>query len=371
MALLLRESRRGASVSRVSRGSRAPVALFAAFLLLTGLAWAFSTPPGGGYDEIAHYVKAVGVAGGDLAGSPVRVHAEDRALGRLAKALGRARPAPGPLPPRLAWITRTKREFTMPARLTVAETCVFASDHRCIGPLRRTPFTYARSYVGTYQPFSYLMPGLAARAASSPAAAIRLGRLANLAVSLALLVFAALMLWTEEGGAFPLLGLLAAVTPTVIYCASILNPSGPEIAAGACLAAALVRLGRGEGARVDRPAWAAAALAGSVLALGRSLGPLLVVLVGLTVGLLLGGRRLRSAAARSRGAATTVGVVVLLAAVACWVWEATQQPHPAPGINDLGPGLREVAAAAPFLLRQLVGLFGAFDISLPALAYLA
>lgn len=46
--------------------SRLVPLLFGAFLLLAGLAWAVANPPGIGPDEGAHYVKAIGVGGGDL-----------------------------------------------------------------------------------------------------------------------------------------------------------------------------------------------------------------------------------------------------------------------------------------------------------------
>jgi hypothetical protein len=50
---------------RVRRERLAPL-LITAFLVLIGAAWIVTNPPGLVPDEGAHYVKAVGVGGGDL-----------------------------------------------------------------------------------------------------------------------------------------------------------------------------------------------------------------------------------------------------------------------------------------------------------------
>lgn len=51
------------------------------------------------------------------------------------------------------------------------------------------------TYVGTYQPYLYVAPGVVMRSAHHPLTAMRLGRLVNAALSLGLLALAAFVPW--------------------------------------------------------------------------------------------------------------------------------------------------------------------------------
>ncbi len=331
------------------------------------LAWAFGNPPGAGYDEVAHYVKALGVGGGDLAGSPLRVHPEDLVVQKLQRAFGTKSHAPPD--PRFNWLRRTSREFEPPANLTVKGQCPFQQALvGCLRKLRPSGLSYARSYVGTYQPFAYWIPGLAARAASSPSAAVRLGRLAGAGVCLVLLLMAATLLWGRGEGTFALVGLVVGVSPAILYTTTTINPSGPEIASSACFGGALLAVTRRERSHPSH-AWAVAAIAGLVLASCRTLGPLFVVLALLVVASLRGRARIRAAVSSSRWPVVGAGTLIGLACVANWLWEFTRQPHAALSLSDIGAGITDVFGLLPSLGRQLVGLFGAFDIRLPLLAY--
>jgi Predicted membrane protein (DUF2142) len=66
----------------MARGHASTVpGLAAVFLLFIGIAWALANPPGAAPDEGAHYVKAIGVGGGDLYGRrPAPTRAEVEAL---------------------------------------------------------------------------------------------------------------------------------------------------------------------------------------------------------------------------------------------------------------------------------------------------
>jgi len=80
----------------------------------------WGNPPGAGPDEGAHYVKAIGVGGGDLYGRrPAPTPAEVEALVNTRRspderarieAFLRAEPSASAL-----WLQRTSREFTVPA----------------------------------------------------------------------------------------------------------------------------------------------------------------------------------------------------------------------------------------------------------------
>jgi hypothetical protein len=345
--------------------------LFAVFLGLLGVAWQLGTPPGAGPDEPAHYIKAIGAGGGDLAGrDPAPSQAEIRALIHARRSPEQRRQLEALLevePNALAiWQQRTSREFTLPAGLSyTAFGCGYLRDDwRCLDRGRTTPTpTEQSTYVGTYQPYVYVLPGLAMRAADRPTMALRLGRIANAALSLGLLALGALVLWERSLGAIALAGFVVAVTPIVVFFASILNSSGPELSSAVCFAACLLRLTRSP----DQPGWiwAVAAVSGAVLALSRSLGPIFVVLTAAAI-VVLGGLPRASAAVRSAPrAALVAAVTVVLACLAGAIWERVYQPHVSSSPEAVLDGLDEAIDTLPGLPRQAVGVFAGIDIYLP------
>jgi Predicted membrane protein (DUF2142) len=347
----------------------APPALVAAFLVLCGAAWLMGNAPGGGTDEPAHYVKAVGVGGGELYGRPLEItEAERRAFLRAHSRAAGGEAEIGVTSKTLEWQARTSREFELPAGLvfprlncTAARPDVSAA---CLdsGPRSSRP-TSEQTYTGTYQPYLYLPAGLLMRATDDPQSAVRLGRLGDGALSLALLAVAGLLLWDPRRGGLSLLGLIAAVTPAVVFSASIINPSGPEIAAAVCFTAALIRLLRGGPQRGW--IWAALAASGTVLALSRSFGPLFVVFLTLASAGLRGSARVRGALTGQRRPALAVVVVIALAAVAGVYWELAYQPHPSARIADIAGELGPSIGALPVLAREAVGVFGNLDTRMP------
>lgn len=88
------------------------------------------------------------------------------------------------------------------------------------------------------------------RAASTATLAMYFARIANAIVVFALIVVAIGLLW--DGSTLSLLGLPLAITPTVLFTGSVINPSGAEIAASIVLLAFMLRLSRTS----PPPAWA-------------------------------------------------------------------------------------------------------------------
>jgi hypothetical protein len=352
-------------------------ALVAVALVLAGIAWVWGNPPSAAPDELTHYVKALGVAGGDLNGYPVRSRpatAEDLAnLGALIRAQGGQAPRPSPgQAQRGRWMGSQTREFTIPSGLGVDIVCnsrgaarTMCLDH--LVPPRSLP--YESTPMGTYQPLPYVLPGLAARTAGNPIAAIRRARLVLAAVCLALIGLAALVIVRGAGGGLAVLGLVAAVTPAVLLISVTVNPSGSEISGAICFSAGLFSVTRPGGRWWA--AWTAVGAGGVALAGSRSFGPLFVVATLLVVAALAGRDGLRSAVAPPRAPAAATAALVAIAAAFNSFWELTQQPHPGASTSDIRPGLHNAWDDLPGLAKQVVGVFGtALDVPLPLVVYL-
>jgi hypothetical protein len=317
--------------------------LVAGFALLA-LAWAFLNPPGAGPDEAANYVKAVGVGQGQILG----------ARGPLPAA--QAAPfSPDAL--RLAWSSSTTRWVRVPARLIPA-----GFPQNDLGPAGTQP-----TYVGTYQPFVYLIPGLATRLAANAIVGVILARLVTLTLCLGLLALACWLLWTPRRGGLQLIGLLLAVSPLVIMVTAVVSASGFEICAGICVFAAVLRIARPD--PPSRAVFAAFVVAGIVLTLSRPLG---VVWLGLDLALtvpLVGPRRLL-AIARAGGPQTVLGGVALLAtAVIGAGWELAVEPHHHTTLAELAYFIPRALALLPLDFKQAIGIFGWLDTWMPGGAY--
>ena len=149
-------------------------------------------------------------------------------------------------------------------------------------------------------------------------------------------------------------GLAIAMTPMVVYCASVLNASGPEIAGSLCFIAAGLRLQRpGAGAG----AWVALAAGGAALALSRSLGPVLLLALGGTL-LLIGGRRPRMPA--HAAGALAIAVLIVAFGLSAW-WDIEKSPHGVEGGPSYADALKQTFHDLDDVARHAVGNFGALD----------
>lgn len=339
----------------VRRGALGPY-LVMAFVLLLGASWIFANPAGYAPDEPAHYTKAVGVGRGELVGKP-----EPYQIG----------PGFGPL--QLRWINKASRTVKIPPGLSPAGlACSIFSPTETAACLYRiqtnTEFIQFRTYVGTYEPFLYLPPGVVMNRVENPVTATLVGRLASGGIALGLLAVAAAVLMTRAAAGSGI-GLAAAATPMVVFLSSALSPAGPELAAAMCLTAVVLRLARG--GEVPRPVWLAAAASGSVLALSRSLGPFLLVAV-LGVFIAAAGPRGLIRIVRSGGRwAVGAGAVILLAVVGNMAWGMRVQPRPSVNVESALSWIGRSIAEIPEVLRQDVGSFGWADVNMPRAAYLA
>jgi hypothetical protein len=336
----------GSAVSR-----REPLLLIAAYVLLA-IAWVGGNPPFAAPDEASHYVRAIGLAGGDLVGEPVPFYPPDALT-----------------PEQLAIVRQQARIVEVPAGLSpTGWSCFVGRPDEPAACLDHAPRTTAPTRdltpVGTYPPAPYLVPGAAARTAGDPGVANGLGRGGGAALGIALIGAAALALARRDGGAWTMAGLAVATTPMALFTVSALNPSGLEIAAALALAAGLLRLEAGRGWP-----WALIAFAAAALALSRSTGPLWLAVL-LIVFAVWHGRELPRILRQWPAVAT--GVLLAAALLAGRLYERVHGPHVAFDVTAPGPsvgeGLRTVLDA---VLRQAIGMFGYAELPLPTVAYAA
>jgi hypothetical protein len=225
--------------------------------------------------------------------------------------------------------------------------------------------------VGNYQPLPYLLPGVAARAADSPASANRLARIVNALLTLGLLWIALRMAWSRDAGPVSLLGVVVAVTPMAIFCGSMLNGSGPEIAAAVAFGCGLLRLRRDPSCARSPAVWAGIGAAGAVLALTRTLGPAYLVLVA-AAALALGGHRPAWEFVRGRGGAALGALAAIAAAIGLnRIWERAHGAEATTGFANLRAVLDEAAGEWWRASSELIGKFGYLEYRLPAIAYVA
>jgi hypothetical protein len=333
-----------------------PVLVVIAYLLM-GTTWVVTNPPGAAPDEYAHYLKALAAGHGQL-------HLDRRVP---------PRPDVASLDVEERWQLKTSRLVHVPFGLHPGRLLCSAFHPEisagCLHPDRPGgPFDSA-TIVGTYQPFTYVVPGLLMRLAHDPENATRFGRAGFWLVSAALLALAVFLLWSPGDAGFSLLGVLVATTPMVLFMVSTLSANGLEISAGICFLAALLRLARGGDDR--RWVWAAAGASGTLLALSRVTGVLWLGLASLAVAALVG---VRPAAARLRdGGTRAVGAIMAAAtaAVASLAWELAVQPHPR---RSLGAAVRDVPGEVrelPEIFQQVIGVFGWLDTRMARPLYLA
>lgn len=188
--------------------NRFSIAWLISFLLLGGLAvtWSFATPMPSGGDEPAHAIKAAAVVRGQLTGA--------RSKGLRAPSAVVVIPA-------------------VVNNLGAVAGCYYRSpsqpSHPCHWPSARPGLVKASTYEAHYPPAYYGIVGLPT-AFSKSEWSLRLMRVVSSLIGGVFLALALAMAVMWSANRWLVVGVAAGITPVSIYMASIVNPSGLEIA---------------------------------------------------------------------------------------------------------------------------------------------
>jgi hypothetical protein len=347
------DPRRDLKDAEGSPGARFAIVLILAYSLLTA-SFMFTTPPGASPDEGVHYLKALAAGRGHLI---------------LEKP-----PPPLPttgVPKTIRWLHLQSRLVTVPAHLAPSPfSCwsyqFYVGACRTDDPARSptpTGTVEIGTHVGRYPPYSYLMSGALMSLAGDATSALRWGRLGVALSSMILLVVAALALAGRDP--ISLTGLIASMTPMVLFLFASLSGNGVEIAAGISFLACLLRLSRPS---PSRWLWWATAGTGAVLCLTRDLGPVWMLIDIAIFCSFVGLSQARRVWQSGGKPAIASAVIIVCAAAMSVAWQITQSARP-----PLGPGLilnlGDRFQYVPDLFRQAIGVFGALDAPMPRPAY--
>lgn len=179
--------------------------------------------------------------------------------------------------------------------------------------------------------------------------------------------FAAMLVTRPTMGRWPLVALVVAMTPQVLFIASSVNPSGIAAAAGAMLAAGLVSLSTPY--RRSREVRAAIAVGALALVTNRRDGiVMLVAVAAATAPLWVPGLRASagSALGRLRGRSTAVTVVAVAVAVATVVFIGRWGAYAVDFVRNPGSrrdtaGFTQALGTIPGYVSEMIGRFGWLD----------
>ncbi len=254
------------------------------------IAWSMTVTPFRGIDEFDHVFRAEQVASGQI----LSHESADDGRGELVPAKAGTIRAAGPI---CRWVGYTGPDNCRTVRDVGGGYALVAS-----AAARYEPFYYA--YLGlAAKPFAGFDSVYAQRAASG---------LANVL----LLWMGLYALAAAFRTAWPFVGALTVLTPTLVYSSMLGQPNGPEMTAAFSMAACLVGLGTAREPTLEGRLLRFAMISAVVLALTRQLSPEWLAIDLLVIGAYLGRARLAELWGAHRGHLVVGG---LLAAASCGI----------------------------------------------------
>jgi hypothetical protein len=332
-------------------------AWWTSFVLVTSLSglWALASAPLAGPDEPTHVIRAEALDHGEITGREPTVRLERR----LRPVAGSVRVVRAPE------IYRAQEDPPCFARQQGVASCL---DFR--GPSADVD---VKTYAARQPPAYYAVVGVVSWVLPAGPITVWGMRLISAMIMGAFIATAITAVRRFVAPRLAAVGLLLATTPMVLFMGSVVNPSGPEIAASiAFWVCGLALVSRAQ-ERVDDRLVTAVGVAGCVLALSRQLGPLWLGLIALAF-VVLAGRDSLLNLARS-GRAKLWAALVVVSALAQLAWDVYVRPGD-PTLVSRRP--TRLAVIEPLAhtgslfrwYREMIGWFGWLDTPAPVLTWL-
>jgi Predicted membrane protein (DUF2142) len=310
-------------------------------VLIAEAVWIMAVPPFRGSDEVDHVFRAAGVAHGEWHLSQGTPHGRGLLVSVPDDIVRAAQP-------QCSTLSYDGRDNCHPVR---------SADGRSV----------IATASGAYDPAFYFVVGTAARPFRGAAADYAMRIVTALLCGL-LLAAAAVVLTYAGSGWWASLGLLAAMTPEVMFSGAIPAPNGPEMALALLLWCSLLAAVR-TGSPGRETALLSVAVAAAVpLTFVRQLGPFWVLAILASVVLLTGVRTARDLASRHRR--VMAAGVVLVGLAAAW-WAAWQEIAAQVTGESADQDAHRWALAfdLPVFTMQMVGAFPYRDQPAPLAVY--
>jgi hypothetical protein len=334
-----------ASQSRRRRGARVLLGLFLGCLLVQS-AWILALPPFRGTDEFDHAYRAAEVAGGEwLSNRAMAEHGRGH-LVAVPKSIVSA-----------AHRICASYTYTGPDNCTPVQTL---DDGRVL----------VASAASAYNPFFYWVVGTAAKPFDG-AQSLYAMRIASALLCAALIALAGwtTSLWART--AWPVFGLLLAMTPVMVFSISIAAPNGLEMSAALGLWCALIGLSSDSARSKHATALVVVASVNAIIVTTlRSIGPLWVALIVITAAIYVGRPAIMDLVRTRRTPLLVCSVLVAGATVASVMW--TRISRAAELVPDSGRVVdpwRSTFHQIPWWLFQGVAAFPRRNIPAPPIVY--
>jgi len=314
--------------------------------------WSISGPLFSGPDEPTHVIKAAAVVRGQLVGT-------DRVMDFAFDPLSRT-----------ATIVRVPEIFS--AAHGVPSCYAFRPEISagCAGAfVGSAEEAEAATYAGHYQPLYYAIVGLPTLVFES-ARGVFLMRFLGAAVSAALLASALASAASSRRPGLLVLGTAVAMTPMVLYSASVVNPSSLEISAALCVWVSTLVVVSGVGNGNPRRLIVRIGVSGVLLVLSRGLSPLWLAMIAVTALTVVRRDTLAGLARRRDVRLCALGLLVATVAASAWLLLAgtlESREGPREAAVSVTAAIRSSLGGTDSAIRQMIGWYGWLDVDGPLL----